>query len=87
MSGTVGECAQEVDVLPHRHVDQDAIIVERAYVGGVARVSLQTPHEPWTSIGDGVDFLEPRDESRHHGILERCLDASDVHLREVHVSH
>src|SRR5262249_35285725 len=73
--------------LPYRHVDEDAIVIVRAKISGVALGGLQAPHETRTAIGEGIDLIQPGDEASHDGIVERSLHASDVDLSNMKLRH
>src|SRR6266571_4972751 len=78
---------QLLDRFPDRQVEQDTIVTVGTKVGGVAVGGLQTPDEAGAAVGERVDLLQPGDETRHHGILERRFHPGDVDLGDVQMGH
>src|SRR5262249_31712748 len=85
--GAVDVVLQRLHTLPDRHIDEDAVVVERAQVRRVALRSLQAPDESAAAVGQRVDLLEARHESGHDRRVERRLPPSHVHLRDVMLPH
>jgi len=54
----IDELVQRFRRLPDREIHQDPIIVVRAESSGVARLSLEAPHESLSAIGQGVDLIQ-----------------------------
>jgi hypothetical protein len=48
---------------------------------------LQPPDKPWAAFGEGIDFVEPGDKSRHDRVLDWCLDAANIDLSDMIVAH
>lgn len=67
------------------HVDDDEGIVTVSDVGGVTGSGFEPPDETRCGVGEGVDGIELRDETRDLGIVEGCDEASDVDLRKMKV--
>ena len=87
MRGGVALAAPGVDALPHRHVDQDAVVIERSDVGGGApRFVGKAPHEAGACVGEGVDFRELVHEVGHDRIVERRAHPRDIDLGYVEAS-
>src|SRR5262249_56798979 len=74
---------QSLERLPHRHVEEDQWIVERADRGRIALLGLEPPHEPRARVGDRVDARELGAEALHDLALERRAHARDVPLAEL----
>ena len=62
MGGRVDEGAQGFDRLPHGHVRDDELVIERVDRGRVAFGGLEAPDEPGARIGQAIDRIERRDE-------------------------
>jgi hypothetical protein len=68
------------DRFPHGHIEQNAIVIVRTQVRGVAFRRLQPPYESRTSVSQGIYFIEPRHEPCHDRILQRCFHSTDIDL-------
>ena len=79
----IREGEQVLDRTPHRHVDEDTIVVVGAKRSGVARIARQTPDESRAPVRQRVDLVEPGDEVRHLRVVEVVEHAADVVLGEV----
>src|SRR5262245_50467614 len=77
------ETFQGFDRFPHRHVQEQARIVESVDGGGVAAVVLEPPDEAWRVLGNRIDTVEIVDEVGHARVVERIADASDIELGEM----
>src|SRR3990167_850825 len=86
MQGRVGEGFEPLDRPPHRHVEQDARIVEGRDLRGVAGLVLEPPDKAVAPLGERIDPVEIVDEVRDAGIVQRIARPADVDLRELHVS-
>src|SRR6266545_3193106 len=87
VSAVVHVALQLLHRFPDRQVEQDAVITIGTKVGGVALGGLQAPDEAWAAVGERVDLLQPGDETRHHGTLERSFHPGDVDLGDVQMGH
>src|SRR6266568_132796 len=87
MGCVIDVMTQLLDRFPDRHVHQHHVVVEWAEIGCIAIILDKPPDKPGTRIGKGVNFVEPIDKSRHHGIVELRFDTADVDLRDVVPGH
>jgi hypothetical protein len=79
----VGVVLQHLDVLPDRHVDQDAVVFEGADGGGVAGFVLKASDEVGAGFGGGVHIFELRVEASHDRVVDRRAHARNVDLGEL----
>ena len=48
MRALIGILAQRLDTFPHRHIDNDKVIVIDFDAGGVTAFGLKPPHKTWS---------------------------------------
>jgi probable blue pigment (indigoidine) exporter len=76
----VHELGERVDRLPHAHVEEQHVVLERTDRGGVAGVGLQPPDEAVRLVGHPIDRLEGGYEAGQLRRVERCQQPGDVAL-------
>ena len=87
VGGAVDEGLERVGGFPNGQVEEDAVVIVGAEVGGVSRGGLQAPDEAGAAVGEGVDFIEPLDEASHERAVERGSHSGDVDLGHVVLGH
>jgi hypothetical protein len=75
--------AQRLNGLPHGHVDDDEGIVVIGDVGSVPGFRFEPPDKAGGRIGDGIDGVELRNETRDLRVVNGSNQASDIDLREL----
>ncbi len=54
---------QGLDSFPNGHVQNQPVVVVGPQIGGIALRRLQPPDEAGSVVGEGVNFVQPADES------------------------
>src|SRR5262245_7788857 len=57
VEGAVHEPPQGLNIFPHRHVEQNAVISVWTKISSVASRSLKSPYEAGRTVGQRVDFI------------------------------
>src|SRR6266511_3953053 len=83
----VDELLERFEGFPHGHVDGHALVGERSDRHGIAVFGLESPHEPWTAVGQRIDGVQLGAEALHDRIFERRSNSPDVRLRQMETSH
>ncbi len=55
----VDELLERFEGFPHGRVDGHALVGERSDRHGIAVFGLESPHEPWTAVGQRIDGGSP----------------------------
>src|SRR5262245_13880351 len=79
----IDEVVQRREILPHRKIDDDAVVVVRPHGRRIALRVLKPPHESGTAVGERVNRRKIGHEVRHDGVVERRFDARNVDLRKM----
>ena len=88
MCRAIDVISERFDRFPHRHIQEDTIIVMVwPKVRCVPFSRLETPYEPRAVISKGVDFIQPPHEPGHRGMIERSLNSTNVDLSDVVFIH